>query len=69
MKEARKCWWEGKVTIKNCKKEAIISEKLQVKLALPSKMLIKYLEITNKLTLIYSCELFGNVFESALAVT
>ena len=37
-------------------------EKLQVKLALPSKLPIMYLESTSKLTLIKNCKFcFGNV--------
>ena len=38
------------------------SEKLQAKLAFPSKLPTMYLEITNKLTLINNCEFhFDNI--------
>ena len=44
------------MAIKNCKQWAINSEKLQAKLALPSKVLIMYLKNSNKLLLINNCQ-------------
>ena len=49
------------MAINNCEKEGVNSEALQAKFVLPSKLIIKYLENTNKLILIKNYQFYlGN---------
>ena len=54
--EARKFHWKDKVAIENCKKQDINSEKLQAKLAFPSKLPIMYFVAVVHFTLFHNCQ-------------